>query len=524
MATATNPSMSTWQSNIQEEPEDKVFAIVRQYQQCQMEKKVLLGVGEMRRELDGEPLVLEVVTRAKKQMAQMPPDSWTHEYQPMCGNKAFICAAQKLAFGESLASKLVQQVYPQLTSIQTISGSGACSLACHFLQRFATTPILYIPNPTWICHSSMATHARLEVREYRFLYDRDHDVAERDKHDCWVNKSRCNFKPRLDFDGMLGDLSKAPIGSAVLLHLCCHNPTGIDLTIAQWHQVAKLCQRRNLIPFFDNAYQGFASGDLQKDATPLRLFVEDYGLFPLVACSFSKIMGLYGERVGILHVVTPPNEDDTAKCCQSQLELLARCQYSSPPAFGAMVASRIMEDDALRRDWEEELRSMFQRINKMRVLLRKHLEGKMGSYDWSHITDQVGMFSYSGLSEEQVKHCAEAHGVFMLPTGRMCIAGLNDRNVEYTADAIVSAINECPIEHKTDACRKRTKLSKQPIVITQFERLFIDCILPLRNMKEKSATNVIGRVFNVVYVCLVLTLIIYVSLSFIYKNVSCEWE
>lgn len=423
----------------------------------------------------------------------------------MSGNKSFIFGAQKLAFGESLASKLLKQPCPRLASIQTISGSGACSLACHFLQQFCISPILYIPDPSWICHGPMASHAQLEVRKYRYLHDKK-DLRGKEE-DCWVKKSSNYHKPRLDIDGMLSDLGKAPVGSSVLLHLCCHNPTGIDPTIAQWHNIAQICEKRKLNPFFDNAYQGFASGDLYKDATPLRLFIEHYGLFPIVACSFSKIMGLYSERVGVLHVITPHNKADIAKCCLSQLELLARCQYSSPPAFGAIIASRIMGDDVLRCNWEQELRGMFQRIAKMRILLRKHLEKKMDHSNWSHVTDQVGMFSYSGLSEEQVKYCADTYGVFMLTTGRICIAGLNIHNVEHTADAIVAAIKACPLQCRNSCPGSDTSKRLLDIFLKDIKNRLLSSLLFVGKKDVHSSHNIL-----IMYLSIVLSIISYTVL------------
>lgn len=309
-------------------------------------------------------------------------------------------------------------------SLQSLSGTGACRLGCEFFSRFHRTsdqpPTIYFPNPTWGNHHAIAKDAGLNIQTYRYL-----DLNNL-------------TNPQLDLKGMLADLSAAPSGSVVLLHMCAHNPTGVDPTLDQWRKIAECCRDHKLQIFFDNAYQGFASGDLNGDAKPLQLMVgEEFNLNVFVACSFAKNMGLYGERIGVLHVIGP--DETSAQNVFTQLKKLARAMYSNPPQFGAMVAHEVMTHPELRGLWEEELKGMSERINKMRLALRTSLEEKTSGQKWNHITDQIGMFSYTGLTKAQVDKCTEA-GVFMLGTGRISMAGLNEGNVDHVAEVMAKAV------------------------------------------------------------------------------------
>jgi aspartate aminotransferase len=241
--------------------------------------------------------------------------------------------------------------------------------------------------------------------------------------------------PSLDFAGLKEDLLSAPEGALVLLQACAHNPTGVDPSPEQWREIAAVCEERKLVPLLDNAYQGFASGCVETDAFAVRLFAERK-IPCFVACSFAKNMGLYGERVGVLHVVA---EDGEARDnAVSQLKIVARTTYSNPPSFGGRIVEGVLGDAGRREQWEEDLRGMAGRIVQMRERLRDGLERETGS-SWKHITDQIGMFSYTGLTKEQVKACEEK-GVFMLASGRVSMAGLNDANVDATAKVMADAI------------------------------------------------------------------------------------
>ncbi len=310
--------------------------------------------------------------------------------------------------------------------MQTISGTGACHLGGLFLSRFLPRPSnqpIYISSPTWANHNQIFSNVHLPMKTYPY------------------------FSPQtkgLDFDGMRSGIQNAPEGSIVVLHACAHNPTGVDPTRDQWKEIAKVIRAKKHFPFFDCAYQGFASGDLENDAWAIRYFVAE-GFELCIAQSFAKNFGLYGERAGAFHVVTGagPDAQNTIGRIASQLAILQRSEISNPPAYGARIASLILNDPALFKEWEANLRTMAGRIIDMRKALRSKLEelnGKEGT--WKHITDQIGMFSFTGLSEEQVLKVRDDAHVYMTKNGRISMAGLNTGNVEYTARAIHKVVEE----------------------------------------------------------------------------------
>jgi aspartate aminotransferase, cytoplasmic len=242
---------------------------------------------------------------------------------------------------------------------------------------------------------------------------------------------------KLDIDGMLEDIRNAPNNSIILLHACAHNPTGVDPSQDEWKRIASVIREKNHLPFFDSAYQGFASGDLERDAWAVRYFI-DQGFELFVAQSFAKNFGLYNERVGTLSVVT--KSKDVAKALLSQLKLVARPSYSNPPAHGARIVSTVLNDKGLTSEWHDELRGMSGRIQKMRDALRGELERLGTPGTWRHITDQIGMFSYTGLTKEQCKYLTEKHHIYLLTNGRISMAGINSNNVKYVAKAIDDAV------------------------------------------------------------------------------------
>lgn len=254
------------------------------------------------------------------------------------------------------------------------------------------------------------------------------------------------FSPQtkgLDFDGMVSAIESAQEGSIILLHACAHNPTGVDPTRDQWTQLATLLRKKRHFPFFDCAYQGFASGDLENDAWAIRYFVEQ-GFEMCVAQSFAKNFGLYGERAGAFHFVTGPSPDaaDTIARISSQLAILQRSEISNPPAYGARIASLVLNDPKLFAEWEANLRTMSGRIKDMRAALRRKLEELGTPGTWKHITDQIGMFSFTGLYEKQVMRLREDAHVYMTKNGRISMAGLNTGNVEYFAEAMDRVVRE----------------------------------------------------------------------------------
>ena len=360
---------------------------------------------------------------AKKILASQPPQKWTHEYLPISGYGPFLLATQRLALGDDLFDLHVRA--KTVGSIQALSGTGALYLGAALLSKFSPNKTVLLPNPTWGNHHAMFREAGLDVKEYRY-----------------IDFSRPTT-PALDFEGFKADLEAATEGTTVLLHMCAHNPTGVDPTPEQWSALAQICLRRKLQVFFDNAYQGFASGDLDYDASSLRAFISA-GLCPLVACSFAKNMGLYGERCGVLHVVAP--DEQSCKNAMSQVSVIARTTYSNPPAFGASVAHLVLSEPALREQWKAELVEMSSRIKSMRQALKSSICKATGDGEdkWNHITSQIGMFSYTGLTPSQVAHCAEHGSLFMLNTGRVSMAGVNEGNVERVGATMAAAIKACP--------------------------------------------------------------------------------
>lgn len=369
------------------------------------------------RDNTGSPVVLDAVIQAKSRLLESGKD-WQHEYLPISGLPEFLVASQKLAFGEELAKE--KALEGTLTSMQTLSGTGALHLAATLYSRFAKSPKVMVSNPTWGNHKALFSGAGLQVENYRYL------------------DSSCASTPRLDLKGMLEDLEGCDAGTMVLLQVCAHNPTGVDPTEDEWKEVIKVCKSRGLIVLLDNAYQGFSSGDVGADNFAMKEFAKS-GLDVFCACSFAKNMGLYGERIGALHVIAPNKE-----VCQnvlSQLKVIARTTYSNPPQFGALIVAMILNDEQLRATWEKQLRTMTGRIKSMREELRTRLESAT-SADWSHITSQIGMFSYTGLTKDQCIRCREKGALFMLETGRISVAGLNDGNVQRVAEVMAASVND----------------------------------------------------------------------------------
>lgn len=312
----------------------------------------------------------------------------------------------------------------RVTSVQTISGTGACHLGALFLAKFYKgSHTVYLSNPTWANHKQILTNVGLKTAEYPYF----------DK------KTK-----GLDFDGMKKAFQDAPEGSVFVLHACAHNPTGVDPTESQWHEIAELMRAKKHFPFFDTAYQGFASGDLDRDAGAIRYFV-DQGFELLVAQSFAKNFGLYGERAGCFHFVTAPTGDsaqETVTRVASQLAILQRSEISNPPIYGARVASIVLNDDKLYAEWKENLQTMSGRIISMRKALRSKLEELGTPGTWNHITDQIGMFSFTGLTEPQVQQLKQQYHIYMTKNGRISMAGLNTRNVEYFAKSVDKVVRE----------------------------------------------------------------------------------
>uniref|UniRef100_A0A8C7EQM0 Aspartate aminotransferase n=1 Tax=Neovison vison TaxID=452646 RepID=A0A8C7EQM0_NEOVI len=298
-------------------------------------------------------------------------------------------------------------------TVQTISGTGALRIGASFLQRFFKfSRDVFLPKPSWGNHTPIFRDAGMQLHGYRY-YD----------------PKTCGF----DFTGALEDISKMPQQSVLLLHACAHNPTGVDPRPEQWKEIATVVKKNSLFAFFDMAYQGFASGDGNKDAWAVRHFIEQ-GINVCLCQSYAKNMGLYGERVGAFTVVC--KDADEAKRVESQLKILIRPMYSNPPINGARIASTILTSPDLRKQWLQEVKGMADRIISMRTQLVSNLKKEGSSHNWQHITDQIGMFCFTGLKPEQVERLTKEFSIYMTKDGRISVAGVTSGNVGYLAHAI----------------------------------------------------------------------------------------
>ncbi|XP_057957379.1 aspartate aminotransferase, cytoplasmic-like [Malania oleifera] len=390
-------------------PEDPILGVTVAYNKDSSPVKLNLGVGAYRTE-EGKPLVLNVVRRAEQHLVN--DKSRVKEYLPITGLAEFNKLSAKLIFGAD--SPVIQE--NRITTVQGLSGTGSLRVGAEFLAKHYHQHTIYIPQPTWGNHPKVFTLAGLSVKTYRY-----YDPATRG----------------LDFQGLVEDLGSAPLGAIVLLHACAHNPTGVDPTIQQWEQIRQLMRSKGLLPFFDSAYQGFASGSLDADAQSVRMFVADGGEC-LAAQSYAKNMGLYGERVGALSIVC--KTADVASKVESQLKLVIRPMYSNPPIHGASIVATILKDRDLYNEWTVELKGMADRIISMRQQLfdALHVRGTPG--DWSHIIKQIGMFTFTGLNPEQVAFMTKEYHIYMTSDGRISMAGLSSKRVAHLADAIHAAV------------------------------------------------------------------------------------
>ncbi|KAK1407954.1 hypothetical protein QVD17_39582 [Tagetes erecta] len=396
-------------ANTPRAPEDPILGVTVAYNKDPTPVKLNLGVGAYRTE-EGKPLVLNVVRKAEQLLVN--DRSRVKEYLPIVGLADFTKLSAKLILGADSPAILGNLV----TTVQCLSGTGSLRVGAEFLARHYYQRTIYIPNPTWGNHTKIFTLAGLTVKTYRY-----YDPVTRG----------------LNIKGLLEDLGSAPSGAIVLLHACAHNPTGVDPTLEQWEQIRRLIRSKTMLPFFDSAYQGFASGSLDEDARSVRLFVADGGEC-FIAQSYAKNMGLYGERVGSLSIVC--RTADVASRVESQLKLVIRPMYSNPPIHGASIVSTILKDRNLYQEWTLELKAMADRIITMRKQLFDALRARETPGDWSHIIKQIGMFTFTGLNTKQVAFMTREYHIYMTSDGRISMAGLSSRTVPHLADAIHAAV------------------------------------------------------------------------------------
>ncbi|GAB4824865.1 L-asparaginase 1 [Ancistrocladus abbreviatus] len=401
-------SASSWWRHVEPAPKDPILGVTEAYLADPSPDKVNVGVGAYRDD-NGNPVVLDCVREAERRIA----GNLNMEYLPMGGSINMIEESLKLAYGEN--SEFIKD--KRIAAAQAISGTGACRLFADFQKRFHPDSQIYIPVPTWANHHNIWRDARVPQKTFHYYHPESRG---------------------LDFAAMLEDIKNAPNGSFLLLHACAHNPTGVDPTEEQWKEISNIIKVKGHFPFFDMAYQGFASGDPERDAKAIRIFVED-GHFVGIAQSFAKNMGLYGQRVGCLSVLC--EDEKQAVAVKSQLQQLARPMYSNPPVHGALIVSIILNDPNLKNLWLEEVKVMADRIIGMRAALRENLEKLGSSLSWEHITKQIGMFCYSGLMPEQVDRLRNEFHIYMTRNGRISMAGVTTKNVRYLANAIHEVTN-----------------------------------------------------------------------------------
>ncbi|MFZ2218475.1 MAG: amino acid aminotransferase [Rhodoferax sp.] len=394
-------------SAVEMAPRDPILGLNEQYNADTKPAKVNLGVGVYFDD-NGKLPLLECVQAAEKTMMEKPA---ARGYLPIDGIAAYDAAVKSLVFGPDSEPVTSGRV----ATVQGIGGTGGLKIGADFLKKINPNATVLISDPSWENHRALFTNAGFAVDSYRY-YDAN-------------NRG-------VDFDGMLADLNAAAPGTIILLHACCHNPTGYDITAAQWEQVIATISAKKLIPFLDMAYQGFGHG-IAEDGAVIGKFVAA-GLDFFVSTSFSKSFSLYGERVGALSVVCASKEE--AGRVLSQLKIAIRTNYSNPPIHGGAIVAAVLGNPELRALWEQELGEMRVRIKAMRQKLVDGLKAAGVTQDMSFITTQIGMFSYSGLSKDQMVRLRDEFGVYGTDTGRMCVAALNSKNIDYVCASIAKVI------------------------------------------------------------------------------------
>jgi aromatic-amino-acid transaminase len=393
---------------VQLAPRDPILGITEAFNADANPRKVNLGVGVYCND-EGKVPLLECVKRAEREITDRAAP---RVYLPIDGLPAYDKAVQQLLLGAD--SQLI--ALGRAVTIQALGGTGGLKVGADFLRKFSPAAKVCISDPSWENHRALFEAAGFAVGTYAYYDPSTHGLA---------------------FDAMRSSLQTMDPGTIVVLHACCHNPTGVDPTPEQWDQILALVRARGLVPFLDLAYQGFGAGT-DADAVVVRKFAATPG--PLfVSNSFSKSFSLYGERVGALTVVAA-DRDEAARVL-SQLKRVVRANYSNPPTFGGQVVALELTRPELREIWEVELGGMRERIREMRELLVKKLASRAPGQDFDFVRRQRGMFSYSGLSKTQVHRLRDEFSIYAIDTGRICVAALNSKNIEYVADAIASVLD-----------------------------------------------------------------------------------
>ena len=388
-------------------PRDPILGLNEQFASDQNPNKVNLGVGVYFGE-DGKMPLLQCVQKAEKLLMEKPT---ARNYLPIDGIAAYDNAVKAMVFGAD--SEPVRSA--RVATIQGLGGTGGLKVGADFLRKLLPQAKVLISDPSWENHRGIFTNAGFVVESYAY-----YDAARRG----------------IDFEAMLASLNAAPAGTIVLLHACCHNPTGYDLSPTQWDRVIEVVKARELTPFLDMAYQGFGHG-LAEDGAVVAKFVAA-GMQFFISTSFSKSFSLYGERVGALSVLCADKSE--ADRVLSQLKIVIRTNYSNPPTHGGAVVATVLGNPELRALWEQELGEMRVRIKEMRQKMVDGLKAAGVKQDFSFITEQIGMFSYSGLSKEHMVRLRNEFGVYGTDSGRMCVAALNNRNMNHVCQSIAKVL------------------------------------------------------------------------------------
>ena len=383
---------------------DAILGLIAEYKNDSRSEKIDLGVG-VYRNTEGKTPVLKAVKQAEQILVK---DQKSKVYIGTAGAADFNSAIQKLIFGDS-------NLEDRIVTIQAPGGSGSLRVAAELILRASSSSSVWVSDPTWANHIPLLSSAGINLKSYPYYDSQKHVIK---------------------FDEMLDELGKAPLGDIVLLHACCHNPTGLDLTRDQWHLLTDIIIKRELIPFIDIAYQGFADG-LDEDVYGIRHMAS---LVPemIVASSCSKNFGLYRDRVGTLSILS--KDKTSKKIINSQVNNVVRTIYSVPPDHGAAVVSLILNDNKLRKEWISELDEMRGRLKSMRIMLNEILVSNNAKYDFSHLVRATGMFCFLGITEIQVEKLKQDFGIYMVNSSRINVAGITPKNIDYLASSIIRVL------------------------------------------------------------------------------------
>ena len=390
-------------------PPDAIFGLNEQFKKDSSDQKVNLTVG-VYKDANGQTPIMDAVKKAEQILLK---NSTTKSYLPIDGSAAYRSSVAELVLGDALAKK----VFP--ATAQTPGGTVSLRVAGELVKRILNVGTIWMSNPTWANHGKIFTQAGLAIKHFDYLDE---------------------SSTRLDFDKVTATVGQAKSGDAILLHTVCHNPTGVDLSKDQWQSLSEQIKSKSLVPIFDFAYQGFGES-LEADAFPIRNFVESGGE-AIVCNSFSKNFGLYGERVGGITAVAQSAE--VCAAMQSQIKSTIRTMYSNPPIHGGAIVETVLADTELRKIWEAELTGIRERIVALRASFVAKMEALVPGKDFGYINQQRGMFSYSGLSKSQADKLREEHSIYILGSGRINIAGMNDSNMDQICNAIAKVLSPSP--------------------------------------------------------------------------------